>query len=715
MQALEHYLKSHPVNNKLTQQGNTDPAASQRTSSTVLTIPVVVHLVLPASDQALVTEADVIWQINKLNEDFSGDNADSASGAAFYATRGRSNIRFCLAQRDPAGNPSNGINRVYTNITDFGSLSANRLKSNRTCGADAWNTDQYFNIWVGKSTSILGVATFPGTGPNNEQGITIALDGFSNNTAYVNPAYNQGRTVVHETGHYLGLYHSWGDEDGCSGSDFRQLPGNCLIAGSDIVGGDNDNTIGDTPNQGAPTIGCPGSTQTDNCNSSAPGVQFQNYMDYTDDACYSMFTQLQVKRMEYMLTNCRSSLFNSLACTPVARFVHDVALTTILNPGNGGCAVSGQAEYCAGSSFIPTITVKNIGTQAITSLKVYFQTDNNPAVVFNWTGNIPSFATATINLPPVIAAGEGSHTIKIYTSEPNGVADQRPANDTLRATYSVARIQALTRVDEEFNNPAFPPADWKVVNPDNDFTWQWHATAGRKAPGSVWFNDWNNEMLDRFDDLVTPNFSISDIDSVFLHFQVANAMYSNPNSTTVPLDTLTILVSKDCGHTYTQVYKKWGKDLQTVSNTWPRDQEFFPRTGADWRRDSVYLGLVLSTTEKQFQVAFRLSANYENNIFIDDITLYTKVLPQALKEKGLLVLPTVNKGQFSVWHYHQPTDLQDVSVFNAKGQLVWRKQYRSNAEKLIAVNLQGKAAGIYFVRLTYQDAGRNLTQRIIKQ
>ena len=112
---------------------------------------------------------------------------------------------------------------------------------------------------------------------------------------------------------------------------------------------------------------------------------------------------------------------------------------------------------------------------------------------------------------------------------------------------------------------------------------------------------------------------------------------------------------------------------------------------------------------------FRLGANYENNIFIDDITLYTKVLPPALKERGLLILPTVNKGQFSVWHYQQPTTLQSVSVYNEVGQLVWRRQFRSNAEKWIAVNLQGQAAGTYFVRLTYQDASRNLTQRIIKQ
>jgi len=124
---------------------------------------------------------------------------------------------------------------------------------------------------------------------------------------------------------------------------------------------------------------------------------------------------------------------------------------------------------------------------------------------------------------------------------------------------------------------------------------------------------------------------------------------------------------------------------------------------------------VLSSTEKQFQVVFRFSANYENNIFIDDINLYTKVLPQSLKERGLLILPTINKGQFSVWHYQQPTTLQAVSVFNEVGQLVWRKQFRSNAEKIIAVNLQGQAPGIYFVRMTYDDASRNFTQRIIRQ
>jgi len=264
-----------------------------------------------------------------------------------------------------------------------------------------------------------------------------------------------------------------------------------------------------------------------------------------------------VKRMEYMLTNCRGSLLNSLACTPVPRFTHDAALASILNPGNGSCTISGQAEYCAGSSFIPAVTVMNMGTQTITSLKIYTQVDNNTPVLFNWTGSIAPFVSLSISLPPVIASVEGSHSIKIYVSGPNGSADQRPTNDTLRTSYSVARIQELTRVDEGFNSPVFPPADWKVINRDNDFTWQRHATVGKAAPGSAWFNDWNNEILDRYDDLVTPNYSFTNIDSVFLHFQLANAMYSSPNSTTIPLDTLTILVSKDCGHTYAQVYKKW--------------------------------------------------------------------------------------------------------------------------------------------------------------
>jgi len=193
---------------------------------------------------------------------------------------------------------------------------------------------------------------------------------------------------------------------------------------------------------------------------------------------------------------------------------------------------------------------------------------------------------------------------------------------------------------------------------------------------------------------------------------VAAAIFSDPTSG-VPLDTLTVLLTKDCGNSFIPIYKKSSAELETLGNSY--EAAFYPGARSQWRKDSVNLGNFLATTEEQFTLYFRFTGNYENNLFIDDVNLVTKVVPRRLKEEGLLILPTVTTGQFAVWHYLQPTTLRTMTIHNAAGQLVWKRDFNHNAEKYITVDLSRQAAGVYFVNLGYDDKSRNVTQRIIKR
>lgn len=267
--------------------------ANGNQTTAIVTIPVVVHILYFNTGQN-ISDTRINEQIAVLNEDYRKLNTDISNvPSAWTATAADCEIQFCLAQRDPSGNPTNGILHVPTTHSQF-SMTNDSMKYDARGGDDIWDRNKYLNLWVCKlSGGILGYSQFPG-GASATDGVVLDYR-YVGKTGASYP-YNKGRTATHEIGHWLNLKHIWGDDFGsCSGSD------NC----------------NDTPNQGSENYGCPTFPHTDNCTGTSPGVMFMNYMDYTDDACMYMFTANQKTRMTTALNGTRASILTSNGCTPV--------------------------------------------------------------------------------------------------------------------------------------------------------------------------------------------------------------------------------------------------------------------------------------------------------------------------------------------------------------------------------------------------------------
>lgn len=361
-------------------------------SQLVVTIPVVFHILYNTAAEN-ISEAQVMSQMDILNEDFRRLNADQDNE---WSQAADTQIEFCLASQDPNGNPTDGILRVPTNLTSFGTNDAMKFTSQG--GSDAWPASDYMNFWVcDLGSSLLGYAQFPG-GPASTDGIVCNYTA-TGNTGTASAPFDLGRTATHEVGHYLNLRHIWGD-GGCGASDF----------------------VDDTPDSDGPNYGCA-------LGSVACGTtdMVQNYMDYSDDACMNLFTQGQSDRMNALFApgGARASLVSSPGCTPaVPDFALDAQAQSVIAPAAGVCA----------TSVTPVLRVRNNGEQTLTSLDVSYSLDGTEIGTLTWTGALAYAESEDVTLSE-IAPAEGNHTFSFTVSNPNGGMDENATNDTATSDF----------------------------------------------------------------------------------------------------------------------------------------------------------------------------------------------------------------------------------------------------------------------------------------
>jgi len=179
----------------------------KRSSSTVASyiIPVVVHVIHYGGTENISKE-QIEDQIRILDEDFRRLNADTINTPTdFLPLAADADIEFRLAQLDPQGNCTDGIVRVYSNLTFNARDNVKALSY--------WPSNKYLNVWVvasianssGSPGDVIGFAQFPG-GAAATDGVVIKHD-FMGSIGTAASSGGAGRTTTHEVGHWLNLRH----------------------------------------------------------------------------------------------------------------------------------------------------------------------------------------------------------------------------------------------------------------------------------------------------------------------------------------------------------------------------------------------------------------------------------------------------------------------------------------------------------------------------
>ena len=216
-------------------------------------IPVAWH-VIHNGNTGLLTQADIDNSIAAMNVGFAG-----------------SGISFTLASVD------------YTDNASWYSFRYGSSTETQAKAALQADPNTHLNVYTNAADGLLGWATFPDELASNptRDGVVILHSSVPGGST---TNYNEGDTLTHEVGHWLGLYHTF--QGGCRGGDL----------------------VDDTPAERSSTRGCP--IGKDTCKGgNYPGVDpIHNFMDYSYDSCMYEFTPGQVDRMQAQIATYRTSL-----------------------------------------------------------------------------------------------------------------------------------------------------------------------------------------------------------------------------------------------------------------------------------------------------------------------------------------------------------------------------------------------------------------------
>jgi hypothetical protein len=215
-----------------------------------VTIPVVFHVVYASDGTGNVSDSAINAQIAEMNQDYAGQEAPGVAA----------NTQFSFTLQ--------AVRRWQNDswFNDPDSAAGERALKTATHEGDS----RTLNIWS-TNTGFLGYATFPWwyAGDPELDGIIIQWGSLPGGPI---DNFNEGKTASHESGHWLGLYHTF--QGGCSKT--------------------NDE-VADTPAQKTETSGCPAGKDT--CRTAGLDP-IHNYMDYSYDSCYNQFTPGQASRMQ---------------------------------------------------------------------------------------------------------------------------------------------------------------------------------------------------------------------------------------------------------------------------------------------------------------------------------------------------------------------------------------------------------------------------------
>lgn len=458
-----------------------------------IVIPVAVHYPTGSEGDRDCLEALAQNQIDILNADYSGTNADIsqwniASSSYPGVNTGAANISFCIAvSNHPVGLDPELLegNPCVTIGYDFGGGN----------NADA-NWAGYMNFVVrpiGGGT--LGFSPYPGSIAAG-QAVTMNTFAFGSGAGCPGSGivpgapFNLGRTVTHELGHFYNLNHTWG-AGGCG----------------------SDDGIADTPNIDGPTYNCPAPGSVAACTVGQSSLTM-SYMDYVDDACMYMFSAGQTTFVDAYVSGVLQAQLKPNVCTPASpgfnltannspimscpttdtQVVFDLSYTAISGFSETTSFTASGAPAGATVSFSPTslndtgsftMTVGNLGATALGEYTITVTGTSSPGNVVETVDVLLKNTCTTIVCDPY----DSPQNLNLAIVDGNAGNPGMPFTTHVINIPDLATIESLT-VNVDVTHTYVSDLIVRIIHPDGTtFVDVWNGDCGSNDNFDITFDD----------------------------------------------------------------------------------------------------------------------------------------------------------------------------------------------------------------------------------
>jgi hypothetical protein len=331
-------------------------------------------------------------------------------------------------------------------------------------------------------------------------------------------------------------------------------------------------------------------------------------------------------------------------------------------------------SICAGQTV--TFTDLSIGTPTPTSWN------------WNFPGGTPS--TSTLQNPVITYSASGMYNVSLTVSNVNG-----PNTLTETAYINVVTPQSLP-FSEGFTSTV-TPFNWENVDKGNDgVTWQHSNTVGGfgLSTASVFFDNYNNDVNRKRDELRSPKFNFTSAIHPKLFFDRAYARYSGANT-----DTLAVLVSTDCGVTFTEIYNKGDIQLATAPD---ETAAIFVPNSTQWETDTV--DLITYAGQPNVIFAFQNRGFYGQAIYLDNINIVSPLntgITDADLQTTYHVFPNPTTGKINIVVNSVNSENYTLDIYNAIGQIIQSENIpQLTKEMKKEINLGAFGKGFYIIKLT---------------